>query len=350
MTRKVLRGESGHLKVAATSFFRRILVGMICLLVAVCLHAPVALAQHGGGAHAGGGFGGGHFGGGGGHFGGGGHSGGGHSAGGAHASAPRGAAPAPKPPAATSGIHPSTFAPRTTILPPATRSFNGGNAGFNPGITGNLRPRPVPHPVPPPVSIIYIPVYYSPFFYGGFNSFWGCDPFWGFGGCYSPFGFGYGGFGYGGGWGYGGYGGYYGGLYNGWGWGNYGGVYNGWGNYSSAGAAEQDTTPQTYVAPSYPTDTRTRELVELFFKDGTVFNVIDYWLVDGQLHFLTVNERGESTVEHVLPFDSLDVQKSTDVNTDRGFKFQLRNESMEQYLRNHPEAEPKVDPDAPHNQ
>jgi len=330
MTRKVLRDYTS--KTLLRSFGLKILVGIVCLLVAVCLHAPVALAQHGGGAHAGGGFGGGHFGG------------GGHSAGGAHGSAPRGSTPAPKPPAATSGIRTSTFAPRTTILPPTTTSFNGGKAGFNGGNAGNLRPRPVPRPNPPPVSIIYIPFYYSPFFYGGYNSFWGCDPFWGFGGCYSPFGFGYSGFGYGA-FGYGGWGSGYGGYG-----GNYGGVYNGWGSYSSTGATEQDMTPQTYVAPSYPTDTRARELVELFFKDGTVFNVTDYWLVDGQLHFLTVKERGESTVEHVLPFDSLDVQKTTDVNTDRGFKFQLRNESMEQYLRNHPEAEPKVDPDAPHNQ
>ncbi|HSR06417.1 MAG TPA: hypothetical protein VLM42_04650, partial [Bryobacteraceae bacterium] len=287
--------------------------------------------------------------GGGGHFGGG-HSAGGHSAGGAHASAPRGSKPAaPKAPAPASGTRASTFAPRTTaLLPPATSS----SAGFNAGNTGNLRTRPVPHPTPAPVPIIFVPVYYSPFFFGGFNSFWGCDPFWGFGGCYSPFGFGYGGFGYGG------FGGYYGGMYNGWGWGSYGwgGAYSGPGIgagsnvYSSTGAGVDVTPPRTYLAPSYPTDTRGRDMVELFFKDGTVFNVIDYWLVDGQLHFLTVDERAEKTVEHVLPFDALDVQKSTDVNTDRGFKFQLRNESMEQYLRNHPEADPKVDPEKPDNQ
>jgi hypothetical protein len=52
----------------------------------------------------------------------------------------------------------------------------------------------------------------------------------------------------------------------------------------------------------------------------------------------------------VLPFDALDVQTTTDVNTRKGFRFQLRNESLEQYLRNHPEAEPKVDPEKPNNQ
>ena len=245
------------------------------------------------------------------------------------------------------------FAPRTSILPPTTPLNTRFNTGFNAGSAGNIRPRPVPRPAP--VPIVFVPVYYSPFFYGGFNSFWGCDPFWGWGSCYSPFGFGYSGFGYGafgygafgyGGWGsgFGNYGGYYGNY------GNFGGAYNGWSNYSSTGAAEQDTAPQTYVAPSYPTGAGVRDLVELFFKDGTVFNVTDYWLVDGQLHFLTVDDRNERTVEHVLPFDSLDAQTTTDVNTRKGFRFQLRNESLEQYLRNHPEAEPKVDPEKPNNQ
>jgi len=189
----------------------------------------------------------------------------------------------------------------------------------------------------------------APFFYGGFNSF-GCAPFWGFGCYYSPF-YGYG-YGYGG---YGGlgYGGYYGGFYNGWGWGGYG-----WGGSSSFGAgsnvysstgAGENTTTQVYVSPSYPTDIRARDLVELFFKDGTVYDVTDYWLVDGQLHFLTVDRRGEKTVEHVLPFDTLDLQTTVDDNTTRGFKFQLRSESMEQYFRNHPETVPKVDPEKPQN-
>jgi hypothetical protein len=63
-----------------------------------------------------------------------------------------------------------------------------------------------------------------------------------------------------------------------------------------------------------------------------------------------VEEQAEKTVEHMLPFDTLDVQTTTNVNTRKGFRFQLRNESMEQYLRNHPEAEPKVDPEKPNNQ
>ena len=336
-------GRSMARKVLLSSIFRKILIGAVCLLVTACLHAPVALAQHGGGAH-GGGFGGGHFGGGGGHFGGGGTHSGARSGG--HASAPR-STPAPTAPRGTTGagamLPGSGSVAHGPVALVAPTRFNSSSAAF--------RPRPVPHPTPQPQPVFFVPVFIgSPFFYGGFNSYWGCDPFWGWGGCYSPFGFGYGG-----GWGYGGY---YGGLY---GWGGPG--YNGWGGgtsgfgldngsnlYSSSNAGDLGTPSETYVSPSYPTDTRARDLVELFFKDGTVYDVTDYWVADGQLHFLTVDTRGEKTVEHVLPFDSLDLQTTVDDNTSRGFKFQLRGESMEQYFRNHPETVPKVDPEKPSNQ
>lgn len=324
MTRKVLR----------SSIFQKILVGAVCLLVAVCLHAPVALAQHGGGGH-GGGFGGGHFGGGGGHFGG-----GSARSGGGHASAPHGTA-TPSAPHGTTGAH-------VAIAGVPAAGFNSRSFLF--------RPRPVPHPTPQPQPIFFVPVFFNaPFFFGGGYGAFGwpsCGPFWG-AGCYSPFygngyGFGYGGWGYGA-WGYNGFG--YNGLgYSGW-WNN--GVAD-WGNSSPAhgagGQSSGQAGTQTYVNPSYPTGPGARDLVELFFKDGTVYSVTDYWLVDGQLHYMTLDERGEKAVEHVAPFDALDLQTTVDVNTERGFRFQLRSESMEQYFRNHPEVVPKVDPDAPQNQ
>jgi hypothetical protein len=337
-------------KAIRNSIFKRTLIGAVCLLVALCLRAPVAMAQHGGGMH-GGGFGGGHFGGGGTHSGASARSGGTHAGASGRTNAPRGTA-MPTAPEATTGVGALTGARGSVAHSPvalvAPTRFNSSSLAF--------RPRPVPHPTPQPQPIFFVPVFFGgPFFYGGFNSFWGCDPFWGWGpGCYSPF-YGYGGYGYNGfgyrGWGYGGY---YGGFYNGWGW---GGAYPGFGAntgsnlYSSSPSlSAQDTAPaQTYVAPSYPTDTRSRDLVELFFKDGTVFDVMDYWVADGQLHFLTVDARGEKAVEHVVPFDTLDLQTTVDDNTSRGFKFQLRGESMEQYFRNHPEVVPKVDPEAPKN-
>jgi hypothetical protein len=84
------------------------------------------------------------------------------------------------------------------------------------------------------------------------------------------------------------------------------------------------------------------DLPQLFLKDGTVLNVTDYWLVDDQLHFTMIEEEGGKPVEHVIPFDALDLQKTVDVNTGRGFRFMLRNEPFEQYVRDHPEGPPPV--------
>jgi len=326
MARKVLVSfffPANRIGCGGGSLLRKILMGAICLLAYACVQAPVALAQHGGGGHGGfggGGFGGGHFGGGGGHFGGG-------RSGGGHASAPRGTA-------APTGLHGTTGAHGAFVGLPGAR-FNSRSFLF--------RPRPVPHPTPQPQPIFFVPVFFNaPFFFcGGFNSFgWpSCGPFWG-AGCFSPFygyGYGYGGYGYGG-WGY-----------NGW-WNN---DLGDWGSsspaYGAGGLSGGPTGTQTYVNPSYPTGQGARDLVELFFKDGTVHAVTDYWLADGQLHYLTLDARGEKAVENVAPFESLDLQTTVDVNTERGFRFQLRSESMEEYFRKHPEVVPKVDPEAPQN-
>jgi hypothetical protein len=84
------------------------------------------------------------------------------------------------------------------------------------------------------------------------------------------------------------------------------------------------------------------DMPQLFLKDGTILNVTDYWLVDDQLHFTMIEEEGGKPVEHVIPFDALDLQKTVDVNTGRGFRFMLRNEPFEQYVRDHPEGPPPV--------
>jgi hypothetical protein len=63
----------------------------------------------------------------------------------------------------------------------------------------------------------------------------------------------------------------------------------------------------------------------LYLKDGTVYDVTDYWLEDGKIHFRTP----EGSVEQVLGVDELDLQTTVDVNTRRGFRFVLRNEPAE---------------------
>jgi hypothetical protein len=83
---------------------------------------------------------------------------------------------------------------------------------------------------------------------------------------------------------------------------------------------------------------------QLFLKDGTILNVTDYWVVDGDLHFTVIEAIGQKPVEHSIPFDELDLQRTIDANTARGFRFILRNEPYQQYLRDHPEGPPTALP------
>jgi hypothetical protein len=102
--------------------------------------------------------------------------------------------------------------------------------------------------------------------------------------------------------------------------------------------------PQAYEAPvlDYGPDYGEEgpDMPQLYLKDGSILNVTDYWLVDDQLHFTIIQEYGAKPEEQVIPFEALDLQKTVDVNTRRGFRFMLRNEPFEQYVRDHPEGPP----------
>ena len=105
--------------------------------------------------------------------------------------------------------------------------------------------------------------------------------------------------------------------------------------------------PTNYISQTYETTVNVygeerSDLPQLFLKDGTILNVTDYWLVDGQLHFTMIEENSAKPAEHVIPFDALDLQTTVDANTRRGFHFMLRNEPVDQYLRDHPDAPPST--------
>ncbi len=212
---------------------------------------------------------------------------GGHvGGGGAHVSAP--------PISHVPILHAPISPPRVLASPPAG-AFRAGSLIF--------RPRPI-RPFPP-----IFPVYGSPFFFGRpfwwYGANWSYNPCW-WTSCY---------------------------LFWNWGFGHntlpfyeYGG-----GNH---------VPPQTYEYPLYVYGDERRDLPQLYLKDGTVYSVTDYWLVDNQLHFTMIEEGGTKSVEHVIGFDELDLQTTIDVNTHRGFRFVLRNEPLEQYLRDHPDQTP----------
>jgi len=153
-------------------------------------------------------------------------------------------------------------------------------------------------------------------FYGGAGFFgfgygygygWGCDPYWG---CPA---------------------GYYNGYFNG---GSYGSeIYN---DSGDDGAISNEFNPSRYANPpeagmsgdrnsqggSYAANAP--EMV-LYLKDGTVYALDDYWVADGKLHYVT-NYGGENAID----LDTIDMQKTVDVNAKRGINVTLRPAPMQQ--------------------
>jgi len=103
---------------------------------------------------------------------------------------------------------------------------------------------------------------------------------------------------------------------------------------------ENYVPPQIYESPVYLYGGDERDLVWLYLKDGTVYGVTDYWLVNGQMHFSMVEDDPTKPAEHMIPYDELDVQKTIYVNTHRGFRIVFRDEPWQQYLKDHPDLTP----------
>jgi hypothetical protein len=91
-----------------------------------------------------------------------------------------------------------------------------------------------------------------------------------------------------------------------------------------------------YESPVDVFDGDGRELPQLYLKDGTVYDVTDYWLVNDQLHFTTLDTSGVRWVEHTIELVELDLQKTVDVSNLRDFNFVLRNEPLQDYLKDYP--------------
>ncbi len=101
-------------------------------------------------------------------------------------------------------------------------------------------------------------------------------------------------------------------------------------------------TLQPYQPPVYSYTPEGQPLVWLFLKNGTVYSVTDYWFVNGQLHFITIEESGAKSAEQAISSSDLDVQKTVDVNTRRGFRVVMRDQPLDQYIRNRPGTIPPL--------
>jgi hypothetical protein len=100
--------------------------------------------------------------------------------------------------------------------------------------------------------------------------------------------------------------------------------------------------PLTYNTPVYIYGLDDHPLVQLFLTDGTVYSVNDYWFVNNELHFTMLDESATKPVEQVIPFEDLDVQRTINVNSRRGFRVVMRNEPLEQYARDYPDLAPPL--------
>jgi hypothetical protein len=100
--------------------------------------------------------------------------------------------------------------------------------------------------------------------------------------------------------------------------------------------------PLTYANPVYIYSPYGQPLVQLCLQDGTVYNVNDYWFASDQIHFTMLDASGRKSIEQIIAFDDLDVQRTIDVNSRRGFRVVMRNEPIEQYLRDYPDLTPPL--------
>jgi hypothetical protein len=108
-------------------------------------------------------------------------------------------------------------------------------------------------------------------------------------------------------------------------------------------SVEHDLTPPpTYISPLYIYSLDGHPLVQLFLRDGSAYSVSDYWFVNNEVHFTMLDESGTKSIEQVIGLEELDLQRTIDVNTRRGFRFVMRNEPLEQYLRDHPDLTPPL--------
>src|SRR5260370_25531871 len=79
---------------------------------------------------------------------------------------------------------------------------------------------------------------------------------------------------------------------------------------------------------------------QLVLTGGTTYTVTDYWRIDDQLHFITIEEGGTKSVPHTVPFGDLDVQRTTDADAARGLRFLVRDEPIEPWLQHRAQHTP----------
>jgi hypothetical protein len=80
-----------------------------------------------------------------------------------------------------------------------------------------------------------------------------------------------------------------------------------------------ETPPSGSSAASSPNDMKAeRPITLLQLRDGSMYGLTDYWVKDGELHYTTTYGGQDS-----VPFERIDIEKTVQLNADRGVPFML---------------------------
>lgn len=77
--------------------------------------------------------------------------------------------------------------------------------------------------------------------------------------------------------------------------------------------------------------------VLIYLKNGSVLTVRDYWMIDGELHYILM-----SGVQRMINLDSVDLPRTNTENAKSGVKFIFKSEPSVT-----PPAEPDAEPGSP---
>ena len=96
-----------------------------------------------------------------------------------------------------------------------------------------------------------------------------------------------------------------------------------------------------YQPPLYWFAGQSPDEVWLYSKNGTMQPVTDYWFVNGEVHYQTFEDDPRNPgAQRVFRYDDLDVQKTTFVNSRRGFRIVFRDAPWQQWMKDHPDQLP----------
>lgn len=85
-------------------------------------------------------------------------------------------------------------------------------------------------------------------------------------------------------------------------------------------AAEDLDISASIAATESVASDRNQQITMLVLKEGISFMVVDYWVEDGKLGYVTTYGR-----QNTIDFDRLDLDQTVKLNSSRGVPFVLRN-------------------------